>query len=75
MPILKENFETLVKNQFLVRTLCSDTCSESPEKPDYSIPELNMKAIVQMIQGNNAEPGDNKIYWRVNFDRFTQDLR
>ncbi|KAJ8676608.1 hypothetical protein QAD02_012395 [Eretmocerus hayati] len=76
VPVLKEKFELLVKNQFLSRSLCSQEMSDVPtDKPDFSIPNLNIKAITRLTQGNEADAGDRKIYWKVNIDRFTQDLR
>lgn len=59
-----------------MRSLGSDTLSDVPtDKPDFRIPSLNMKSIMRLTQGNEADAGDNKIYWKVNIDRFTQDLR
>jgi hypothetical protein len=65
-----------VKNQFLMRSLCSDILSDVPtDKPDFNIPSLNIKALTRLIQGNEADAGDSNIYWKVNSDRFIQDLR
>ncbi|OAD61408.1 DNA-directed RNA polymerase III subunit RPC3 [Eufriesea mexicana] len=76
VSVLKEKFELLVKNQFLMRSLPSDSIEEKTnEKPDFRLPDLNLAAITKKIEGNNSDPGDIKIYWKVNFDRFTQDLR
>lgn len=77
LPVLKEKFELLVQNQFLLRSVCSNKCSdEGPaDKQDFSLPNLDLKSLTLMAKGTNADPGDNKIYWRVNFDRFAQDLR
>ncbi|XP_043508508.1 DNA-directed RNA polymerase III subunit RPC3 isoform X1 [Frieseomelitta varia] len=77
VPVLKEKFELLVKNQFLTRSLCTDTVEEKRnEKPDFTLPDLNLTAIIKKIEGdNNSDPGDSKIYWKVNFDRLIQDLR
>ncbi|CAD1477753.1 unnamed protein product [Heterotrigona itama] len=45
-------------------------------KPDFTLPNLNVTAIIKKIEGdNNSDPGDSKIYWKVNFDRLIQDLR
>lgn len=82
VPVLKEKFELLVKNQFLTRSLCvkhrgMNTVEEKTnEKPDFTLPNLNLAAIIKKVEGdNNSDPGDSKIYWKVNFDRLTQDLR
>ncbi|XP_058789245.1 DNA-directed RNA polymerase III subunit RPC3 [Phymastichus coffea] len=76
VPVLKEKFEELVKNQFLMRSICSNILSDiSSDKPDFSIPALNIKALTRLTQGHEADAGDKSIYWKVNIDRFTQDLR
>lgn len=71
---LKNTFELLVKNQFLMHNISFNTMKEN-EKPDYNLPNLDLAAISNMLQGRDADPGDNKLYWKVNFDRFTQDFR
>ena len=59
-----------------MRSLASDTLSDVPtDKPDFSIPSLNVKALTHLTQGLEADAGDDKIYWKINIDRFTQDLR
>ncbi|KZC06816.1 PREDICTED: DNA-directed RNA polymerase III subunit RPC3 [Dufourea novaeangliae] len=76
VPVLKDKFELLVKNQFLMRSLYSETPEETAnEKRDYNLPDLNIAAINKLIGGEQVDCGDSKIYWKVNFDRFTQDLR
>ncbi|XP_033201122.1 RNA polymerase III subunit C [Bombus vancouverensis nearcticus] len=73
VPVLKEKFELLVKNQFLMRSL--GTIEERNEKCNFTLPDLNLTAITKRIEGNDIDCGDSKIYWKVNFDRFTQDFR
>ncbi|EZA46881.1 hypothetical protein DMN91_004693 [Ooceraea biroi] len=75
LPNLKDAFELLVKNQFLMRSVSFDTAAKETEKPDYNLPELDLRAIHYMMQGQEADPGDGKVYWKVNVDRFTQDFR
>ncbi|XP_076227355.1 RNA polymerase III subunit C isoform X2 [Nomia melanderi] len=76
VPVLKEKFELLVKNQFLMRSFYSEIPEESTnEKPDFNMPDLKLSVISKQIDGGTGDPGDNKIYWKVNFDRFTQDFR
>lgn len=75
IPLLKNTFDLLVKNQFLMRCLSFETMPDDKFKPDYNLPELNLRAISNLLQGGEGDPGDSKIYWKVNFDRFTQDLR
>ncbi|XP_033216111.1 DNA-directed RNA polymerase III subunit RPC3 isoform X2 [Belonocnema kinseyi] len=74
VPVLKEKFELLVQNQFLMRSIASDKRSEDGP-PDFNLPNLNLKALIQVTQNLLGNPGDNNIYWRVNFDRLTQDFR
>ncbi|XP_043256032.1 DNA-directed RNA polymerase III subunit RPC3 [Colletes gigas] len=78
VSMLKGKFELLVKNQFLMRSLHSETTEvpKTNDKPDFNLPDLNLGAIMQEIQGSSGNDfGDSKIYWKVNFDRFSQDLR
>ncbi|XP_076639029.1 RNA polymerase III subunit C isoform X2 [Colletes latitarsis] len=78
VSMLKDKFELLVKNQFLMRSLHSETTEvpETNDKPDFNLPDLNVGAIMKEIQGSSSSDfGDSKIYWKVNFDRFSQDLR
>ncbi|XP_003703384.3 RNA polymerase III subunit C [Megachile rotundata] len=76
VPVLKDKFDLLIKDQFLIRSLYTESVEEAaPIKPDFMIPDLNLTAITKKIGGANADCGDDKIYWEVNFDRFTQDLR
>lgn len=72
---LKDNFDLLVKNQFLMRDLCTNLRSDIDEKPNFDMPQINLKALENLIQGKEDDPKDNNIYWKVNFDRFTQDFR
>ena len=74
VPVLKEKFELLVQNQFLMRSIASNQNSEEGS-PDFNLPILNLKAMIQITQDLRGNPGDNNIYWRVNFDRLTQDFR
>ncbi|KAL6256959.1 hypothetical protein P5V15_011894 [Pogonomyrmex californicus] len=75
IPNLKDVFELLVKNQFLMHRISFETGAENTEKPNYNLPNLDVTVISNMLQGQNAKPIDNGIYWKVNFDRLTQDLR
>ena len=73
---LKEKFELLLKNRFLVRSLMEDTVSARlSDKPDFDLPELNLESITKILDGGEADPGDKHIYWRVNFDTLIQDHR
>ncbi|XP_043269175.1 DNA-directed RNA polymerase III subunit RPC3 isoform X2 [Venturia canescens] len=74
--LLKEKFELLTKNQFLMRSLCTPTAAQiMTNKPDYCLPDLNLAAINKILAGSEGDPGDKEIYWRINFDRLVQDLR
>ncbi|XP_071447554.1 DNA-directed RNA polymerase III subunit RPC3 isoform X2 [Hetaerina americana] len=62
-------------------TLCSviRKLNEAMEEAElYFVPDINLKKISQQIQ-NKDEKSDNllddHIYWRVNFDRFHQEMR
>ncbi|XP_017892612.2 DNA-directed RNA polymerase III subunit RPC3 [Ceratina calcarata] len=73
---LKDTFELLVKNQFLMRSLYTESAERrSAEKPDFTVPDLNLTAITKRLEGVDSDAGDSKIYWTVNFDRINQDLR
>lgn len=58
-----------------MRSLSFETAAEETIKPNYHLPDLNLKAIYNLLQKKDDDPGDSKIYWKINFDRFTQDLR
>lgn len=58
-----------------MRSLSFETAAEETIKPNYYLPDLNLKAISNLLQKQDDDPGDSNIYWKVNFDRFTQDLR
>lgn len=81
VELLKEKFEGLVKNQFLIRNASAkNRDKDKPDKPtkdipEYDLPVLNINALNQIIRGEEADAGDNKIYWRINFDRLIQDMR
>lgn len=76
VPVLKDKFELLVKNQFLMHSLYTDTAEVIVnDKPNFNLPDINVAAITNQIQGNTCDLGDSNIYWKLNFDRFTQDLR
>lgn len=64
-----------MKNQFLMHSISFDTMTEDTEKPNYDLPDLDLMAISNVLKGQNVELTDSKLYWKVNFDRFTQDFR
>ncbi|XP_011298879.1 DNA-directed RNA polymerase III subunit RPC3 isoform X2 [Fopius arisanus] len=73
---LRDKFDWLVRNKFLMRSNCTDELGETqPENVDFSMPALNFKALKNMIEGADADAKDNGINWRVNFDKLIQDLR
>ncbi|XP_034934024.1 DNA-directed RNA polymerase III subunit RPC3 [Chelonus insularis] len=71
---LVNKFQLLVKNQFLIRNI-NDKPEKSINSCEFDMPKLNISSIIKKIQGIEADPGDSKIYWKVNFDRLIQDLR
>lgn len=68
---IKDKFTTLVTAQYLMRVLSPNTT----EKQLFTIPEINSQQIIEVINGGNEKFGDAGIYWRLNLDRFHQDLR
>ncbi|XP_015181697.1 PREDICTED: DNA-directed RNA polymerase III subunit RPC3 isoform X2 [Polistes dominula] len=72
---LKNNFDLVLKNQFLIRDLCTNLQSDCEEKPAFILPKLNLSAVENIIKGVKDDPEDSKIYFKVNFDRLTQDFR
>lgn len=58
-----------------MRSISFESKAEDTTKPNYHLPELNLNAISNLLEKQDGDPGDNNIYWKVNFDRFTQDLR
>lgn len=76
IELLKEKFQLLVKNQFLIRyTMPDEQGNHKIDNSSYDMPELDVNELTRMINGHDGEPGDNKIYWKINIDRLTQDLR
>lgn len=58
-----------------MHSISFDTMTEDTEKPNYNLPDLNLMAISNKLQGQNVELPDSKISWKVNFDRLNQDRR
>lgn len=58
-----------------MRSITFNATLEDMQKPNYKLPDLNLEAISNLLQNAESDPGDSKIYWKVNIDRFTQDLR
>jgi hypothetical protein len=77
---LRDKFSLLVNKQFLMRCPLPGGETVIPiltikEKLLYIPPDLNMKGLATKAEGKPGDPGDEGIYWRVNFDRFHQDFR
>lgn len=76
IPDLKDMCKQLVSNHFLMQSKSTTTVCDHPlDKPDYAFPELDVKKLIKKLKDDRVNPGDRKIYWKVNFDTFTQDLR
>ncbi|XP_063227901.1 DNA-directed RNA polymerase III subunit RPC3 isoform X2 [Bacillus rossius redtenbacheri] len=80
LTTIRDKFATLATKQFLMR--CPNPVEEKAvptltikERELFLPPELNLKALTELQKGENADPGDKGIYWRVNLDRFHQDFR
>lgn len=81
---LKDKFLDLIHKQYLMRypapaeddpTICVPQLVVK-ESELFWPPEINMTNLSLLSQGHKAEdPGDSGVYWRINFDRFHQDLR
>lgn len=56
-------------------TATHEQAQSVPFKPDYTLPNLNLNALEKISRGEISDTGDAGIYWKVNFDRFVQDLR
>ncbi|KAG8237751.1 hypothetical protein J437_LFUL014294, partial [Ladona fulva] len=79
---LKDKFLSLVRNRFIQR--CPSVC-EGPvptftlnESALYLEPDVNIKELTIKIQKKDTNQDnfpDEKVYWRVNFDRFHQEMR
>ncbi|KAL1139356.1 hypothetical protein AAG570_006340 [Ranatra chinensis] len=80
---LRSAFHDLIINQYLMCCpTVSETCTDkvpvlTVEETDlYNPPELPLKELKRFVEDESAtDPGDGKVYWRPNFDRFHQDLR
>ncbi|KAJ8894948.1 hypothetical protein PR048_000255 [Dryococelus australis] len=80
LATIRDKFAALATKQFVMR--CPSAVEEKDvpaltvkERELFLPPELNMKALSELQKGENADPGDKGIYWRVNLDRFHQDFR
>lgn len=83
---LKDKFVELIHKQYLMRYPVPDE-DDSTGTVDVPVlvikesllfwpPDINMKCLSLLSTGLQAEdPGDIGVYWRMNFDRFHQDLR
>ena len=74
IPDLRNMFNLSVTSNILMRSTIFETKPESSKKPNYNL-ELDLTAIHSVLQGQNADLRDSKIYWKVNFDRLIEHLR
>jgi hypothetical protein len=80
---VKQRFNQLISNQFLMRypspiIISSDKVPQLLVKESelFQPPEIPLKELLNYTsEQTTQEPGDGNIYWRVNFDRFHQDMR
>lgn len=80
LATLRDKFSLLISKQFLMRCPLPGGETGVPiltikEKLLYIPPDLNLKGLANKAEGKPGDPGDEGIYWRVNFDRFHQDFR
>ncbi|XP_014224628.1 DNA-directed RNA polymerase III subunit RPC3 [Trichogramma pretiosum] len=73
IPLLLEKFELLVKNQFIIRHSVNNDANT--DAYNFIMPSLHVKDLIQLSKNTNVDTGDQNIFWKINFDRFTQDLR
>ncbi|CAG2066620.1 unnamed protein product, partial [Timema podura] len=78
---LRDKFSLLVTKQFIMR--CPSPNDEEgtvpvltvKERELYLPPDLNLKDLLAMEQGQGGSTGDEGVYWRINLDRFHQEFR
>ncbi|CAD6237379.1 GSCOCG00002279001-RA-CDS [Cotesia congregata] len=83
VELLYEQFQTMVKNQFLIRNTPENNKNDKTSSignTDFDVPKLNLEEIQKIVdKAINSEGktgfSDDNIYWKVNFDRLIQDLR
>ncbi|XP_031340811.1 DNA-directed RNA polymerase III subunit RPC3 isoform X2 [Photinus pyralis] len=68
---LKDNFNSLVTAKYVTRLSTQVTKAEEL----YLLPNLDLKQILTVLNGENETLSDAGIYWTINSDRFHQDLR
>lgn len=83
LPALRDKLFELIHLQYIMR-YPSPSQDEGAGVPVLTVmesqlflpPEMNMSSLSQLNQGLEAsDPGDVGVYWRMNFDRFHQDMR
>lgn len=75
IPQLKDMFELLLKNRFLMRSLSFNTKLQENDKPNYVLPDIDVRAIASKLQNQAVDLPDKDVHWKVNFDRLIEDLR
>lgn len=66
LPEIRDKIHALITARYFRRYACGEV--KVNESEQFRLPTLNLGSI-------SSEPGDNEIYWCVNFDRFHQDMR
>ncbi|XP_046394930.1 DNA-directed RNA polymerase III subunit RPC3 [Ischnura elegans] len=79
---LRDKFSLLAKNKFIQRcpavTEGNIPTFSMTEAELYFVPDVDIKKISQQIQESDDKSDnllDDHVYWRVNFDRFHQEMR
>lgn len=80
---LRDKFLSIIRNRFIQR--CPSVIQANvptftlTESELYLPPEIDLKELTIRMQnkevGSNISLPDDQIYWRVNFDRFHQEMR
>lgn len=76
---LRDVFETLVNKQYIKRCPIMTDQKTVPEfiadrSKEFKPPEVNIPKLVEASSGADVQFED-KVYWKINFKRFHQDIR
>ncbi|KAF5308243.1 hypothetical protein FQR65_LT06236 [Abscondita terminalis] len=68
---LKDKFASLVTAKYVIKL----TTPITKEEDLFTPPNIELKSLVGILNGGTETLSDAGIYWRINSDRFHQDLR
>lgn len=58
-----------------MRSLSFDTKLQENDKPNYTLPDIDVRSIACILKDQAVDLTDKDVYWKVNFDRLIEDLR